>query len=167
MKKTHAQDGVHNHRHVENHNWYQQLKQPGTRYSCCNGSTEDGWKAIAGRPAPFSKRTARGRRSSTDSGHSSRRASCSSSWRRTATAHLRGQEPHDLLLPRRIAEVVKTIVINGKRIAWKEVLRLRQEQLAKERKKTQPALFELRDDKRPASHKTASGRYESPTLSDT
>lgn len=61
----------------------------------------------------------------------------------------------------------KTIVLNGKRIAWKEVLRLRQEQLANERKAKQPALFELKNDKRPAAHKKASGRYQEPTLFET
>ena len=25
--------------HAENHDWYQQLKQPGTGFSCCNGTT--------------------------------------------------------------------------------------------------------------------------------
>src|SRR5215471_21177890 len=25
--------------HSENHDWYQDLKQPGTGYSCCNGTT--------------------------------------------------------------------------------------------------------------------------------
>lgn len=33
------QDGVRNHGHAENHDWYQELKQPGTGYSCCNGTT--------------------------------------------------------------------------------------------------------------------------------
>ena len=25
--------------HAQNHDWYQELKQPGTGYSCCNGTT--------------------------------------------------------------------------------------------------------------------------------
>ena len=33
-----AQDGSHGRGHAENHDWYQELKQPGTGYSCCNGS---------------------------------------------------------------------------------------------------------------------------------
>ena len=33
----HAQ-GMHGQGHAQNHDWYQQLKQPGTGYSCCNGS---------------------------------------------------------------------------------------------------------------------------------
>ncbi len=26
--------------HAENHDWYKELKQPGTGYSCCNGTTD-------------------------------------------------------------------------------------------------------------------------------
>jgi len=33
----HAQ-GIHGQGHAQNHDWYQQLKQPGTGYSCCNGT---------------------------------------------------------------------------------------------------------------------------------
>jgi len=33
-----AQQGDHGQGHAENHDWYQQLKQPGTGYSCCNGT---------------------------------------------------------------------------------------------------------------------------------
>jgi hypothetical protein len=55
-------DGTRNIGHAENHDWYKELKQPGTGYSCCNGTangvegdcrptraflTEDGtWKAL-------------------------------------------------------------------------------------------------------------------------
>jgi hypothetical protein len=55
-------DGTRNLGHAENHDWYKELKQPGTGYSCCNGTTngvegdcrptrafltEDGtWKAL-------------------------------------------------------------------------------------------------------------------------
>ena len=31
-------DGTRNNGHAENHDWYKQLKQPGTGYSCCNGT---------------------------------------------------------------------------------------------------------------------------------
>src|SRR5258708_3130958 len=34
-----AQDGHHGRGHAERHDWYQQLKQPGTGFSCCNGTT--------------------------------------------------------------------------------------------------------------------------------
>ena len=32
-----AQDGYYGVGHAENHDWYRDLKQPGTGYSCCNG----------------------------------------------------------------------------------------------------------------------------------
>jgi hypothetical protein len=31
-------DGTRNAGHAENHDWYKELKQPGTGYSCCNGT---------------------------------------------------------------------------------------------------------------------------------
>ena len=34
-----AQDGHHGRGHAENHDWYKELKQPGTGYSCCNGTS--------------------------------------------------------------------------------------------------------------------------------
>lgn len=30
--------GRHGQGHAENHDWYQELRQPGTGYSCCNGT---------------------------------------------------------------------------------------------------------------------------------
>jgi hypothetical protein len=36
----HAYDGTRNYGHSENHDWYKDLKQPGTGYSCCNGSVD-------------------------------------------------------------------------------------------------------------------------------
>jgi hypothetical protein len=55
-------DGQWGHGHAENHDWYKDLRQPGTGYSCCNGTvngidgdcrptrayqTEDGkWRAL-------------------------------------------------------------------------------------------------------------------------
>lgn len=35
----HDYDGTRNIGHRENHDWYKDLKQPGTGYSCCNGTT--------------------------------------------------------------------------------------------------------------------------------
>ena len=58
----------------------------------------------------------------------------------------------------------KFIEIDGKRYAWKDILRVRREQAKADREATQPTLFELRDDSRPASQRTASGRHEQPTL---
>jgi hypothetical protein len=65
--------GQHGHGHAEGHDWYRELKQPGTGYSCCNGPVngvegdcrptraylqEDGtWKAmIEGRWMPVPPR---------------------------------------------------------------------------------------------------------------
>ena len=33
-----AQEGHHNQGHADQHDWYQELKQPGTGFSCCNGT---------------------------------------------------------------------------------------------------------------------------------
>jgi hypothetical protein len=33
-------DGTWGHGHAENHDWYKDLKQPGTNYSCCNGTAD-------------------------------------------------------------------------------------------------------------------------------
>ena len=35
-----AQSGNHGEGHAENHDWYRELKQPGTNMSCCNGTTD-------------------------------------------------------------------------------------------------------------------------------
>jgi len=55
------------------------------------------------------------------------------------------------------------IVIDGKRHAWKEILKLRREQ-RKATRQPQLTLFELKDDSRPASQRTAEGRYIEPLL---
>ena len=55
------------------------------------------------------------------------------------------------------------IVIDGKRYAWRDILKLRREQ-RKAARQTQLALFELKDDRRPATQRTADGRYTEPTL---
>ena len=34
----HRHDGWRGQSHAENHDWYQELKQPGTGFSCCNGT---------------------------------------------------------------------------------------------------------------------------------
>jgi hypothetical protein len=60
---------------------------------------------------------------------------------------------------------LKTIEIGGIRYRWREILRLRREQ-ARAARQPQPTLFPLKDDARPAEHRTASGRYESPSLFD-
>jgi hypothetical protein len=59
--------------------------------------------------------------------------------------------------------MMKSIVIDGKRHSWKELLKLRREQ-RKAARQAQPALFELKDDQRPTSQRTASSRFREPTL---
>jgi hypothetical protein len=58
---------------------------------------------------------------------------------------------------------MRYIVIEGKRYAWKEILRLRREQIQATHKR-QLVLFEMKEDRRPASQKTADGRFSEPPL---
>lgn len=55
---------------------------------------------------------------------------------------------------------------NGERVEWKKLRELRRAQIREARRITQPSLFELRDDSRPASQKTPEGRYSEPLLFD-
>jgi hypothetical protein len=57
----------------------------------------------------------------------------------------------------------KFIEIDGKRYAWKDILKLRREQ-RKAARQAQLTLFELKDDRRPASQRTADGRHLEPML---
>ncbi len=57
----------------------------------------------------------------------------------------------------------KFIMIDGKRIAWRDLLKLRREQ-RKAAQTAQPVWFELKDDTRPKSQQTAAGRFSEPTL---
>lgn len=54
------------------------------------------------------------------------------------------------------------IVIDGKRYAWRDILALRREQ--RRPVLSQPTLFELKEDARPAPEKTAAGRYRELSL---
>jgi hypothetical protein len=56
------------------------------------------------------------------------------------------------------------IEIDGRRFVWRELVRRRREQLQAAAKAAQPALFELRDDTRPACERTAARRYQEPSL---
>lgn len=56
------------------------------------------------------------------------------------------------------------IEIDGKRYLWREVLQLRREQKKAHAQAQQPALFELKDDRRPVADRTASDRYREPSL---
>jgi hypothetical protein len=58
---------------------------------------------------------------------------------------------------------MRTIIIEGNVYQRKEIRRLRREQIQAARK-LQPTLFELRTDARPASQRTANGRFTEPTL---
>ena len=55
------------------------------------------------------------------------------------------------------------IVIDGKRYAWKEILKLRREQ-RKTARQPQLTLFALKEDSRPASQQTVEGRFTEPLL---
>jgi hypothetical protein len=56
------------------------------------------------------------------------------------------------------------IEIDGKRLLWRDLIRLRREQRRAAAAPEQPALFELREDRRPAGERTAAGRYLEPSL---
>jgi hypothetical protein len=59
---------------------------------------------------------------------------------------------------------MKYIEIDGKRHLWRDILQLRREQKKAHATAQQPALFELKDDRRPAAERTAAGRYREPSL---
>ena len=56
------------------------------------------------------------------------------------------------------------IEIDGKRHLWRDIVKFRQEQRRAAAKAQQPPLFELRDDCRPATDRSAAGRYREPSL---
>jgi hypothetical protein len=59
-----------------------------------------------------------------------------------------------------------TIIIDGRAYSWQQICDLRRRQI-EARRLAQPqqlALFELRVDSRPEPERTASGRYEQPTM---
>jgi hypothetical protein len=56
------------------------------------------------------------------------------------------------------------IEIDGRRFVWRDIVQRRREQLKAAAKAVQPALFELRDDSRPACERTAAKRYLEPSL---
>jgi hypothetical protein len=58
----------------------------------------------------------------------------------------------------------KFIEIDGKRHLWRDVLQLRREQREACASAVQPALFELHEDRRAPSDRTAAGRYREPSL---
>ncbi len=56
------------------------------------------------------------------------------------------------------------IDLDGKRYLWRDLAKLRQEQREAAGRGEQPALFELREDCRPATDRTAAGLYLEPSL---
>jgi len=59
---------------------------------------------------------------------------------------------------------VRFIEIDGRRYLWRDVLRLRREQRKALAQTQQPALFQLKEDRRPVSDRTAAGQYREPSL---
>jgi hypothetical protein len=62
------------------------------------------------------------------------------------------------------ARAPRFIDLDGKRYLWRDLIKLRQEQRAAARQGEQAALFDLREDCRPATDRTAAGRYLEPSL---
>ena len=60
---------------------------------------------------------------------------------------------------------MRYIWIDGVPYLWRDLVRQRREQCEAGKKK-QLALFEMKDDARPLSQRTADGRYSEPTLFD-
>jgi|HubBroStandDraft_6_1064221.scaffolds.fasta_scaffold3040533_1 hypothetical protein len=56
------------------------------------------------------------------------------------------------------------VIIDGKRHLWRDILTLRRQQ--RQPAILQPTLFELKEDMRPPTGRTAAGRYLEPTLFD-
>jgi hypothetical protein len=59
-----------------------------------------------------------------------------------------------------------TLVIDGHGYSWQQLCELRRQQLEawKAAQSRQLALFDLKDDCRPATERTAAGRYAEPTF---
>jgi hypothetical protein len=60
------------------------------------------------------------------------------------------------------------VVIEGRAYSWRALCELRKAQMEARRgaQGSQAALFELKEDRRPSSERTAGGRYEEPSLLD-
>lgn len=62
---------------------------------------------------------------------------------------------------------MRTVTLDGRTYRMRDINRIYKEQRAEERKRnSQPALFELYEDARPKSQKTAAGRLREPSLFD-
>ena len=60
----------------------------------------------------------------------------------------------------------RIITIDGKRHLWRDIVKLRREQVRVAAKAVQPALFPLIEDRRPPAARTVAGRYLEPSLFD-
>lgn len=60
------------------------------------------------------------------------------------------------------------IVIDGRAYSWRQLCERRRQQLRewKASRPQQPALFQLKEDCRPAAERSAAGRYAEPSLLD-
>lgn len=58
----------------------------------------------------------------------------------------------------------KYFLLDGKKYLWKEIVKMRHEQMKVARQAAQLALFAIHDDTRPKSQRTASSRLQEPTL---
>jgi len=58
----------------------------------------------------------------------------------------------------------RSIEIDGKRYLWRDIVQLRHQQKKADPRAQQPALFELKEDCRPRTERTAAGRYREPSL---
>jgi hypothetical protein len=56
------------------------------------------------------------------------------------------------------------IVLDGKAYVWRDLVRMRREQLQAVTKARQLTLFEAMEHVRPEAHRTAAGRYTEPSL---
>jgi hypothetical protein len=61
-------------------------------------------------------------------------------------------------------KALRFIEIDGKRHLWRDVLEIRREQKRACANAQQAALFELHEDRRPPADRTATGRYQEPSL---
>jgi hypothetical protein len=59
---------------------------------------------------------------------------------------------------------MRYVLLDGRRYLWRDILKMRREQVRQERQARQPALFEMHDDARPMTQRSAAGRYFEPTL---
>jgi hypothetical protein len=56
------------------------------------------------------------------------------------------------------------LLVDGRLLLWADLVKERRRQMAARAKAKQPTLFDLIDDSRPPSQRTAAGRHREPTL---